>query len=103
MPFPSPGCKYCDVCRSGERLARAREFRDRLQAEFIQFKCGIGCKKCGYNRAAAALDFHHLNPVNKRCRIYAKNFKTDKGKEEMRKCILLCKNCHYEIHEGENA
>lgn len=60
-----------------------------------------GCAICGYNRCIAALDFHHVNPQDKKFqitkqRIYKKNFI-----DELNKCILLCANCHREIEEKQ--
>jgi hypothetical protein len=62
---------------------------------------GGGCSICKYDKNLSALEFHHLNP-NK------KSFKLDLRKlanteinlitEELKKCILVCSNCHREIH-----
>lgn len=60
---------------------------------------GGSCNKCGYARSAAALDFHHRNPNEKKYTVsrllyHAKDF--DKALEEVKKCDLLCANCHRE-------
>jgi hypothetical protein len=59
-----------------------------------------GCAICGYNKCDGALDFHHVNEKDRKfsicaCKFYHSN---EKISEEISKCILLCKNCHYEIH-----
>lgn len=63
--------------------------------EFLAFKCSIGCRECGYNKHGAALEFHHLDPKLKLRHIKTHNWKTDTGKAEIAKCILLCANCHH--------
>jgi len=62
-----------------------------------------GCAICGYNRCNTALDFHHSNPKDKKFGINTHCFQHSNKEimEETNKCILLCKNCHYEIHEKE--
>lgn len=54
-----------------------------------------GCKCCGYKQHACALDFDHLNPRTK-VRDIAKMHTTsiDVLFKEMRKCQVLCANCH---------
>ena len=62
-----------------------------------------GCAICGYNKCDNALDFHHTNPQDKKFGINICNmgFAEKRIAEELNKCILLCKNCHYEIHTKE--
>jgi hypothetical protein len=71
--------------------------------EFVKRVCRIyGCQICGYKRCSDALCFHHLNPENKTAHI-SKLVRTSSLKiikEEIRKCILLCQNCHSEVHAG---
>ena len=49
-----------------------------------------------------ALEFHHLDPSQKDFGISSKGYTRswDKVKEELDKCILVCSNCHREIHSG---
>lgn len=62
---------------------------------------GDKCCLCGYNKATTALEFHHINPEEKDFTISANaNTGFEKSAEELRKCILVCANCHREIHEG---
>ena len=59
-----------------------------------------GCAVCGYNKCTRALDFHHVNPKNMKFRLNVNNIcKNPKVvAEELYKCILLCANCHREVH-----
>ena len=60
---------------------------------------GNKCSKCGYNKHLAALDFHHclgekdISLGNLLMRKWS-----EKIEKEIRKCILLCANCHRELH-----
>lgn len=61
-----------------------------------------GCSICGYNKCRTALDFHHLDPSVKEKSIAAMVHSSSLSKlqKEIEKCILLCSNCHHEVHEG---
>ena len=60
---------------------------------------GGKCSICGYNKCVDALEFHHENPKNKEFKLGAGNTMEWKDyKKEVSKCILLCSNCHKEIH-----
>lgn len=67
----------------------------------VEYK-GDKCSVCGYDRCADALEFHHLDPSKKDFGISSKGYTRswDKVKEELDKCILVCSNCHREIHSG---
>jgi len=77
-----------------------KSYNDIVSNWFAEFKKSIGCCICGYNKCGAALDFHHSDSSNKKLSVtsyglYSGNLKI---LTELNKCILLCKNCHYEIH-----
>lgn len=62
---------------------------------------GGKCEKCGYDKNIAAFDFHHVNPYDKNFEIKIQNIKSkseDEILEEALKCMLLCANCHRELH-----
>jgi len=70
----------------------------RQKKDAIQYKGGK-CKKCGYNKCVRALVFHHINPKEKEINIsksYSKSWTF--LKKELDKCMLLCHNCHNELH-----
>ena len=63
--------------------------------------CGGKCNRCGYARNLAALAWHHLDPALKGFNLDVRslsNRNRDAIDDEIRKCILLCANCHAEIH-----
>ena len=62
---------------------------------------GSKCSKCGYNRNLSALCFHHLDPKTKSFEITQRelaNRTKEAIEKETQKCILLCSNCHMELH-----
>lgn len=78
------------------------EYRRRRKQNLLNI-CGNKCAICGYSKCNAALEFHHLKAEEKLYSI-AKNgtchdLETDI--EEIKKCILVCSNCHREIHNNE--
>lgn len=86
-------CKSCDKLDRKERLKR-------FKVECITYKGGK-CSICGYNKCIAALDFHHMDKDSKIFNISCMKFGycvTDDVKKELDKCVLVCRNCHSEIH-----
>ena len=68
----------------------------------IDYKGSI-CVICGYSRCSAALDFHHINPLEKEgygTGAMKSHWTFEKNKSELDKCVLVCVRCHREIHAG---
>lgn len=65
----------------------------------IEYKGGK-CQICRYNKSIRALTFHHINPEEKSFGISGGTKSFEKLKPELDKCILVCQNCHAEIHDG---
>ena len=63
--------------------------------------CGNKCCICGYSKAVSALEFHHIDPSKKEFGIASNGtcHNIQKDIAEIRKCALVCSNCHREIHE----
>ena len=60
---------------------------------------GGKCCKCGYDKCVDALEFHHENQDDKEFKLGSGNTMSWKDyKAEAMKCILVCSNCHKEIH-----
>ena len=64
---------------------------------------GGRCSICGYNKNIAALEFHHLDKDSKVTEIasFKNSSMSEKVIKELDKCILVCSNCHREIHSDE--
>ena len=74
--------------------------RDKKRKALILY-AGGKCQICGYDKCDRALEFHHLNPANKRFSIASHiDRKMEMLYEEVDKCVLLCANCHREYHAG---
>ena len=76
----------------GKRTAHKKliNFRQKVLRRYKLLK---GCAHCGYKKHFSALDFDHIN-------------RTTKIKNEVRKCEVLCSNCHriktYENKDWQN-
>ena len=75
------------------------EKRLRIKKELVDYKGGC-CEICGYNKSLRALQFHHTNPQEKDFNIGGKMVLNEELKKELDKCILVCANCHSEIHDN---
>ncbi len=81
---------------------KVKNFRQKLKEKAIEYKGGC-CGKCGYDRCDSALEFHHLDPKEKDFAIGSYSVLSwEKVKVELDKCIMVCANCHREIHHKIN-
>ncbi len=79
-------------------MQRVAERRRRNKGTLAE-EAGGKCVRCGYDTFIGALQFHHLDRKEKSFGL-AQNGSTmglDALREEARKCILLCANCHAEV------
>lgn len=79
-----------------------KTWRRRLKS-FLVKKAGGKCAICGYDRCVDAFEFHHLDPSKKQFSIgnaNPKHMTWDEVVAESEKCIMVCSNCHKEIHAG---
>jgi hypothetical protein len=87
-------CKKCD----SDTKRNKRQMQKKKAIQRLGGKCSI----CGYDKCDAALDFHHKDPNQKEFDpSYGKRMHFDKFMEEIHKCILVCANCHRELHDAE--
>jgi transcription elongation factor Elf1 len=96
--YKSPSMRYfkCQKCNT-EAVARAR----RKAVETVKSEHGNECALCGYSTCLRALEFHHLDPSVKEHKIGSgKTRSIKKLRKECEKCVLVCANCHREIHAG---
>jgi transposase-like protein len=86
----------CKSCRREAVVRRRRRAKETLVAEG-----GGCCRLCGYDRCVAALAFHHLDPSRKEFGLARRGAHSiEAQRAEVRKCILLCSNCHAEVENG---
>lgn len=109
--------KYCNQkCHDAHKYEKAskavREFKEEYGLNKYTLKglekklklielFGGKCERCGYDKNIAAFDFHHKDGYEKSFEIKVQylNWKEDDEiLEEALKCMLLCSNCHRELH-----
>lgn len=82
-----------------------KDYRKEKRQEFIStYKKGKCCELCGYKEYPEILQFHHKNRKEKSFNIaneYKYFHSTELVKAEIKKCILLCPNCHSWLHFKE--
>lgn len=87
---------WCKSCMSKVTIDKHRLFKQKA----LKYKGGK-CTICGYYRCARALVFHHINPLKKDFTISHDTSRNwEKVRSELDKCVLLCHNCHAEVHDG---
>ena len=89
--------KYCSrKCKNKSAVDR---FRKNLKRRAVDYKGGK-CVRCSYSRCLAALEFHHVEPEHKDFAIGSGGHTRswERVRQELDKCILVCSNCHAEIH-----
>lgn len=87
---------WCKKCTKQYDVDSKRIFKQKC-VDFL----GGKCVRCGYAKCASAFDFHHRDPSKKDFQI--SEFRSRKYLsaiiiKELKKCDLLCANCHREEH-----
>lgn len=88
--------KVCYNCVPHEETITRSKYVELIKTKMY----GGACARCGYNTCYHALDFHHIDPSQKDTIISSDNITIEKAIDESKKCILLCANCHKELHAG---
>ena len=84
-------CKKCFDDHAKNRLT------DIITEHYGEYKCSV----CGYDRCIGAIEFHHFNAGEKDFEVSKmSSFSKEKIISELEKCLMLCANCHREIHAG---
>jgi len=99
--------RFCSLkCKNADTNNRHQSYLSQQQrglARKLQLVAEAGgkCVKCGYDRNLAALAWHHLDPQTKRFQLDLRSL-SNRGERDIRveleKCMLVCANCHAEIH-----
>jgi hypothetical protein len=98
-------CKKC-ACEYQKRYnktyrtivtEKSRIKRQKIK-EILVNEHGGKCHICGYSKYNGALNFHHRDPFQKDFHVTSTGI--HKARMEAEKCILVCANCHMEIHGG---
>jgi transposase len=93
----SSGGYRCLKCRSEAVTRRRRRVKQLLVED-----AGGACRACGYSDCIAALQFHHIEPADKKFALSLRGVTRSlaSAQAEAKKCILLCANCHTEVEAG---
>jgi len=98
-------------CRECSRKI-AREYRQRMRSLVGRWKQRKGCQVCGFKPTHhCQLDLDHVNPEEKTYkgshRAFDPGWSKDRIKNELAKCVVMCKNCHalrtYEEKHWQNS
>lgn len=98
---PNGKIKYKPICRDCNYKVQ-RVFVEEKTA-FIKEMYGTKCTICGYDRCYNALEFHHLDGGEKEftpSKIISNFTPISTLIKELDKCVILCSNCHREVHAG---
>ena len=93
--------EWCFVKTDKQRPTR-RRFRNEWKSIVIEAMGGC-CQCCGYDACQAALEFHHIDPSEKdhnMTHILSEPGYFNEAVKELKKCVMVCANCHREIHAG---
>jgi predicted nucleic acid-binding Zn ribbon protein len=94
---------FCSqTCKNRHHQSYAAQ-KDRGLARKLELVRAAGgrCSVCGYNRNLAALAFHHSDSDEKDFKLDMRALSNRTLKSvltELEKCILVCQNCHAELH-----
>jgi len=86
-----------------EKISRKVRLQKQQVKEHLIKKLGDVCFICKQVYSWYVYDFHHLNPKEKEYNIsYLYRQPQEILDQELAKCILVCANCHREIHYADN-
>ncbi|MAE81259.1 MAG: hypothetical protein CMB80_00890 [Flammeovirgaceae bacterium] len=85
--------RVCPRCR----FVKKRHAQRKKALDLTGAKCCI----CGYNTSIKALAFHHVDRAKKVFNLSANWHRPwEQIEAELKKCILVCCNCHAETHDN---
>ncbi len=95
--------KFCSVACKNKDLQSYEAQKRRGLARKLELlrKAGSRCSICGYHKNLAALVFHHTGSAEKDFKLDMRSLSNRKFEpvlSEISKCILVCANCHAELH-----
>jgi hypothetical protein len=95
--------KFCSSeCKNKDLQSYTAQKRRGLTRKLELIRAaGSRCSICGYNKNLAALVFHHTDSASKDFKLDMRslsNRKLEPVLAEINKCILVCANCHAELH-----
>ncbi len=103
IPLRGRQTKFCSqACKNRDLQSYEAQKRRGLSRKLDLVKAaGSRCAICGYHTNLAALVFHHTDSAVKDFKLDMRslsNRKLEPVLKEIEKCILVCANCHAELH-----
>jgi hypothetical protein len=87
----------CAKCWNSYSIRKNRE-----KATGARAHLGGKCNICGFDKYKSALAIHHLDPKEKDVAFRSmRSWSLSRIAKELKKCVLLCSNCHVALHAGE--
>ncbi len=95
--------RFCStVCKNKHHQSyEAQKSRGLAKKLELVNAAGGRCTSCGYSKNLAALTFHHIDADKKIFKLDMRslsNRRLEVIRAEVEKCILVCQNCHAELH-----
>lgn len=84
---------------------QAQQARGLSRKNALVYQLGGKCSICGYHKNSSALAFHHINPKDKSFALDLRSLSNRKQTmidAEVGKCMLICNNCHAELHNPQH-
>ncbi len=102
-PLKGKQTKFCSKLCKNKDLQSYEAQKRRGLARILDLVTTVGghCTICGYRKNLAALVFHHTGSLEKDFKLDMRslsNRKLEPVLREIDKCILICANCHAELH-----
>lgn len=83
------------------KLCANHNIKSKRSAQMTEIVVNWMCARCGYDKCINALEFHHKDPTQKEFTIGSTwTMSQVRLKSEIDKCVILCANCHRELHAG---
>jgi hypothetical protein len=99
--------KWLSPIQSGIRRKEKRNVTRVTQAskagEYINSVKSKGCSLCGYKKCLSAIEFHHVTEGKKFELSSVGSRSLRQIQDEISKCVVICANCHREVHSGETG
>lgn len=103
---------FCRECYKGYKRRHYQKNKETVIAKsvtrnaanrklFQEWKASLACSLC-HEAEEACLDFHHVDPKEKDFNISAlatQSMASSTFADELKKCVVLCKNCHTKVHK----
>lgn len=92
---------YKTMCKPCRNVYEKERFYKKRTSKILEVFGSYSCQICGYDKCETALELHHRDPTKKEFTISSsRNNESPELINELKKCALVCSNCHREIHYG---